>query len=271
MNLTFNELSALDLTANTLLENLFCHSNNLNVLDVSNCPQLSILDCYSNELTSLNITGTSLNWIDASWNQLTVLDLSGLDNLQNIYIGHNLFSYIDATEATNLLDLAVNDCTNLTSLFMKNGSSQNVWLNGSDNLSYICIDDSEFNQVLNSLPVNGVPCEVNTYCSFAPGGNYSMLNGTFNFDSNSDGCDVSENVFWHLNLAVTNGTVTTNSISSNTGSYNMVFQSGNYTITPVLENPTYFSITPATITVDFPAMPSPVTQNFCITPNGTIY
>ena len=31
----------------------------------------------------------------------------------------------------------------------------------------------------------------------------------------------------------------------------------------------YFNISPSNVTVAFPAQPSPFTQNFCITPNGT--
>src|SRR5690606_34069708 len=45
-------------------------------------------------------------------------------------------------------------------------------------------------------------------------------------------------------------------------------QEGNYTITPQLENPNYFSILPSNINVNFPTDSSPYTQDFCVTPNG---
>lgn len=41
-----------------------------------------------------------------------------------------------------------------------------------------------------------------------------------------------------------------------------------YTVTPVLENPTYFNVSPASVNVNFPTQASPLTQNFCVTANG---
>ena len=41
-------------------------------------------------------------------------------------------------------------------------------------------------------------------------------------------------------------------------------QAGEYTLTPLLENPSYFSITPQNITVNFPTQTSPFIQNFCV-------
>ena len=40
------------------------------------------------------------------------------------------------------------------------------------------------------------------------------------------------------------------------------------TMTPILENPTYFTISPTTVDVTFPAQASPFTKNFCVTANG---
>jgi hypothetical protein len=43
---------------------------------------------------------------------------------------------------------------------------------------------------------------------------------------------------------------------------------GNHTITPISENPTYWTISPSSLTVNFPAQTSPLIQNFCLTANG---
>ncbi|MBT2623349.1 T9SS type A sorting domain-containing protein [Chryseobacterium sp. ISL-6] len=58
-------------------------------------------------------------------------------------------------------------------------------------------------------------------------------------------------------------------IANNSGNYSIPVQAGSHTITPVLENPTYFNISPISVTANFPAQASPLTQNFCMTANGT--
>ncbi|MET0758978.1 MAG: T9SS type A sorting domain-containing protein, partial [Flavobacterium sp.] len=45
-------------------------------------------------------------------------------------------------------------------------------------------------------------------------------------------------------------------------------QTGTHTLTPILENPTYFNVSPSTVNVTFPTQASPFTQNFCVTANG---
>ena len=53
------------------------------------------------------------------------------------------------------------------------------------------------------------------------------------------------------------------------GEYFMPIQEGDYTITPQLENPDYFSIAPTSFTVSFPTDVSPFIQDFCALPIGT--
>ncbi len=57
-------------------------------------------------------------------------------------------------------------------------------------------------------------------------------------------------------------------ISNNSGNYSIPVQAGTHTITPILENPSYFNVSPTTATVTFPATTSPAIQDFCITANG---
>ena len=45
-------------------------------------------------------------------------------------------------------------------------------------------------------------------------------------------------------------------------------QAGTHTITPKIENPTYFNVSPSSVSVTFPTQTSSLIQNFCITPNG---
>jgi Leucine-rich repeat (LRR) protein len=50
-----NQLTSLDVSANTALEWLYCYSNQLTSLDVSSNTALTRLDCWSNQLHSLNV------------------------------------------------------------------------------------------------------------------------------------------------------------------------------------------------------------------------
>ena len=52
------------------------------------------------------------------------------------------------------------------------------------------------------------------------------------------------------------------------GQYSISVLEGNYNLISSLENPSYFNITPSSVSVTFPDDPSPFIQNFCITPNG---
>ena len=57
-------------------------------------------------------------------------------------------------------------------------------------------------------------------------------------------------------------------IANTTGNYNIAMVAGNYTVTPVFENPTYFTASPSSIPVTFPSQTTPQLQNFCIIPVG---
>lgn len=95
------------------------------------------------------------------------------------------------------------------------------------------------------------------------------LQGNVRYDSNSNGCDASD-----INLpnqrinftGATNGTL----ISNNTGFYNYYdVGAGNYGFSPVMENPSYFTISPPNVNVTLTAINNLIVQNFCIAPNGT--
>ena len=111
-------------------------------------------------------------------------------------------------------------------------------------------------------------CQVNSYCSFVPGGQFYTFNGSSRFDFNTNGCDVGDINFPNLKYIITNGINVGSFIANNTGLYTFSVQAGTHTITPQLENPNYFNISPTSASVTFPTQTSPLTQNFCITPNG---
>jgi uncharacterized repeat protein (TIGR01451 family) len=57
------------------------------------------LDCSNNQLTTLDLTGLdSLKDLDCSNNQLTTLDLTGLDSLKSLGCGYNMITNIEMNE-----------------------------------------------------------------------------------------------------------------------------------------------------------------------------
>ena len=77
LNCNYNQLTSLDLSANTALTSLKCTSNELASLNVTKNTALTTLDCHGNQLSSLDITkNTALTVLDCSNNQLSSLDLS---------------------------------------------------------------------------------------------------------------------------------------------------------------------------------------------------
>ncbi|RYY08864.1 MAG: T9SS C-terminal target domain-containing protein, partial [Chitinophagaceae bacterium] len=158
----------------------------------------------------------------------------------------------------------------LESLFVKNGYyyTSNYDLQNNPNLQYICADETDIVYLQNIVSQLGYNCTVNSYCSFTPGGEFYTINGNNTFDANANGCDTSDENLPNLKFNITNGTQTGSIIANQSGEYSIPVQVGNHTITPILENPALFTISPATVSVTFPTTISPFTQNFCITPNG---
>ena len=159
----------------------------------------------------------------------------------------------------------------LTTLFIKN-NNQNLQIldfQFNYNLQYICADEEDIAMVQQKIIQFGLTnCHVNSYCSFTPNGTFYEIKGVTKLDSNVNGCDVNDINFPNLNFSITNGTVTGSLISNTTGNYSIPVQAGTHTITPVLENPTYFNISPASFVANFPTQISPLNQDFCVTANG---
>ncbi len=96
------------------------------------------------------------------------------------------------------------------------------------------------------------------------------IQGTVRYDSNSNGCNASDPILPNQKITFTNGSVTGNFFADQTGAYNYYnVQAGNNTFTPVLANPSYFTVTPPSATVNLSTTSNLFVQDFCIAPNGT--
>ena len=98
-----NQLTSLDVSQNTALQELECFENKLTSLDVSQNPALQKLNCGHNRLTSLDVSkNTELTYLDCSYNRLTELDVSQNTKLTELYFVSNKITSLQADNCTNL-------------------------------------------------------------------------------------------------------------------------------------------------------------------------
>ncbi len=265
-----NQLTNLNLETLTALQYLNCGYNLLTSIDVSGLNSLVELYCGFNQIQNLQINGlTSLQTLNCNDNQLINLNLDNLNALTSIQCVNNQLTNLDLSRLIYLQNL---NCENnlLINLNIKNGKSENVILNNNPNLNYICIDDLQIENIQNTINYlgYGLTCQINTYCSFIPGGISFNINGNNKYDFDLNGCNNADINYKNLKFRIANGASVKNIVSDNSGNYSTSVEAGTYTITPIMQNPSYFNISPTTATITFPTTSSPTIQNFCIIPNG---
>lgn len=272
-------LTALNFDHSPLLEELTFINNNLSTFDASNHPNLIKLSCYSNQLTALDVSNNpNLELLICSENQLTSLDLTNSNKLKYVDVSYNLLASVDFSSLTeyasneNPPTYYINDNPNLIHVNLKNGKKDYIpMMNPSNcpNLVYICLDEMDFANQNYTLQQNGITnIQINTYCSFVPGGNYNTITGNLSLDFDNNGCDANDFKFSDGKLTMGNTDENGITYTNNNGSYNFYTHAGDYTITPELENP-YFTISPASLSLNFAdSNNNTQTQNFCIVPNG---
>jgi hypothetical protein len=276
-NLTIanNHLTSFSVTNTPNLKTLSCSGNQLTSVDISNFPNLMTLECNNNLITSLILNNNnSLLNIQATNNKLTTVAFEEAPNLSNLYLKNNLFTTIDAGQLTGLDNFDFSDNPNLISFNIKNGKHNYAQgatpiFSNTPSLSYICADDFEKAMIGALINWYNQPnVVINAYCSFTPGGNFYTIQGSTKYDINNNGCDANDPAKAFQKFLITNTANSGNIIANASGNYSIPVQAGNHTITPVLENPTYFTISPTSVTASFPAQTSPFTQNFCLSANG---
>ncbi|WP_309642233.1 T9SS type A sorting domain-containing protein [Flavobacterium sp.] len=277
LSVTNTNLSTLNVSGLGNLAALYCQSNQLTSLNVSGLTNLNGIYCSNNQLSTLDVSGlTNLTSLSCSMNQLLSLNLSGLSNLNSLDCSTNQLLSLDVSECVNIGSL---DCSNnqLLSIFMKNGKLEGTNLFGFSSfniynnpiLLYICVDEGEMEAVQQKIDEYGYTnCQVNSYCSFSPGGVFYAIQGTTKLDANANGCDAGDLGYANLKYNISSGTNSGSIVADASGNYSLPVVAGLHTVTPALENPNYFTISPTSIQADFPTMASPFTQDFCVTANG---
>lgn len=265
---------------NEIANNLKIDANNDGEIQVEEALSVVTLSVASDQIANLEGLGSFSNvlFLTVGGNlQLTEVDLGNLHNLVSVTCNGTGISTLDFSQ-TKVKYFVVNNNPQLQTLLIKNGvRSQNTFpigigsmvnFSGNPSLSYICVDESEagFIQIQANQAAPGV--SVNSYCSFIPGGVIYSITGTNRFDATSDGCDTNDLPYKQIKINVSNGDTDTDTYISPEGDYSVYMGGGDYTLTPLLENPAYFTVTPASLTASFPADSSPVSADFCVTANG---
>jgi len=289
-----NQLTSLNVQGLTNLTDLSCHENQLTSLNVQGLTNLTDLSCHENQLTSLNIKGltnltsfscgsnllksldviglTNLITLSCFTNQLTSLDLQGLTRLKYLFCAENQLNSLDVKGLANLTDLSCSE-NKLTSLAIKGTKIESkLYFDTNPNLKYICCNEAQTLSIQNKAIIYGLTtCEVNSYCTFTPGGKYYKIQGNTKFDINNNGCDGQDIKWSNLKYQINqNNNLTGLYIANSTGKFAITLQQGTHTITPLLDNHENFEATPSSFTVTFPSTTDTITQNFCITPKGIL-
>lgn len=247
-----NQISSLDLSNNINLYNVSCGENQMVNLDVSNCVDLNYLYCGENELLELNVSdNVSLNYLAFPINNITSIDISNNPNIDEFYFYNNPLEWMNIKNGSTLE-------ANVSTTYLMNYSYPS--------LDYICVDADEMSQIQNVVESN---VSVNSLCSFVPGGDYNTIIGNITSDSQNDGCDDGDDEFPFIKININNVSETGSAFTASNGEYAFYIQDGTFTVTPDIENPSFFNITPIDATINFPDTNNNVeVQDFCITANG---
>lgn len=267
-------LNTLNIQNTTNLNNLLVLNNPLVTnVDLQNKPNLQSISFGGNGVTSINFTGTpGIINMAIGGNKLTSLDTSPITELQILSISENLVSSLDVSQNPNLEYLNIQGDI-LTNVNIKNGNPNLNFYAAAPlylpNLKYVCCDTNKVQEVSAALISQGQNnTEVNSYCSFIPGGTTYTVQGNTKYDINNNGCDANDPIKSFQQFNIINGANSSSYIANSSENYTIATQDGTSIISPVVENPSYFNISPTSISVDFPTQASPFNQNFCMAPNG---
>ena len=200
-----NPLTSLNLADNTALISLDCCRNHLTSLDLSGNTALISLDCQNNLLPSLDVSNnTVLTSLNCRNNHLTSLNVSGSTALATLDCQNNLLPSLDVSNNTmltalgsrgnHLTSLNVSGSTALTSLDC--GDNQLPSLDVSNNAALTSLDcgDNELSSldVSNNIALISLACYGNQLPSLDVSNN-TMLTGLSCYSNQLPSLDVSNN------------------------------------------------------------------------------
>ncbi|MAZ73659.1 MAG: hypothetical protein CMC70_11000 [Flavobacteriaceae bacterium] len=263
--------------------------SNSGISDITGIEAFVNLETFQSDgpgITTLDLTG-NINLIQVEFQNgnpgapsaLISIDISTCITLESLAVFGSSITTLDCINNINLTALYIAGNPLLETVFIKNGSdeslnmgagswSENWGFGNNPSLQYVCADEFQVNEIQGFA---GTDYNVNSYCSFPPGGDYNTITGVSQFDEAGDGCDPVDLDIPYLKYNIDlvgggNSTVYADSL----GVYNVyVAEIGTYNIMPDLENPAYFTVTPSPASIVVPAIDNSITpQDFCIAANG---
>jgi uncharacterized repeat protein (TIGR01451 family) len=281
---SFPALRFLDITGNRMTR-----------LALQNLASLEVLSSSDNPIDSIRLKNLpALSWMKIEKNRLTSLILDSLPNLRVLYCGKS-----DSLRNISLQLSRVSnffcDSANITSLDISQTEAQEVqitnnpllqYINMKNNVSsiynvikftnnnllqFICVDSGEkarvIDSVLRQLPGHGIV--VSTICNFTPATS-STIKGTVKFDLNGNGCNTADSTMRNVRINNSDGIYLTSAFTNSTGQYIFHTVANSDTVKVVLEQPTWFNVSPAIQQViNIPNPGITATADFCVTANST--
>ena len=133
---SYNQLTALDVSANTALIDLDVSYNSLTALDVTANTALKDLSVGINQLSTLDVSAnTALTGLYVNSNQLMTLDVSANTSLTTLWLHNNQLSTLDVSENTALNRLLVHENPDLTCIYIGDNAIANFTLSSWQFLS----------------------------------------------------------------------------------------------------------------------------------------
>lgn len=258
--------------------------NNSNIADFTGINSFTFLTHFNgrtNNITSFDTTGLYFLvnlFIDN--NPLTTVNFVDLHNIVMLDVSATELTYIDLSNIKHNIEFFFcSENPNLTQLNVKNGVVGSIYIQlgewvgntptNTTGLNLLCADEfniSSYRNQISAFP-NTADVMINSYCSFNSDGN-NTISGTVTYDFGNDGCDATD-ITRFTKVVINDGTEEGASFTNQSGQYQFFTQTGNFTLSTEIENPSFFNVTPTQSTVTFPLVDeSEEVVNFCITPNG---
>ena len=203
-----NDLTSLDLSNNTLLEEIDCDANSsLTSLNFGNNTNLKTIICNNNSmLTTLDLSNnTGLESVQISSNGLTSLNVGNLINLKTLYCSGNSLSSLDVTQSVNLENLIcaentinaldVSNNTLLTYLSVADNNLTTIDVTNNTALLYLLLNENGLTtlDVTNNTNLKWLYTYSNTLAAINTSQNL-VLEKLWTYDNEIIALDVTNNI-----------------------------------------------------------------------------
>ncbi len=274
-NSSISNLSGIEAFLN--LTDLNIRNNAVNTIDfINTLTNLNRFDGGYNQIQAVNFTtNNGFTYFDVSNNLITTVSSLQSMVISESSMNNNLITHLDLSKIflSGELHTYFNNplvSVNFKNNYIEDGNAIGGMINPT--LQFVCVDDAQVaatNQYFINLNLTNVV--INSYCTFTPGGNYNTITGSVTYDLNSDGCDVNDQPKQNIRMNINDSSSQNQgaTFTNSEGIYNFYTNTDSFTITPNIENPTWFAFSPTTATIPFADNNNNVTtQNFCLSAVG---